>query len=95
MKLFFIYPPKISHGDQRTVWEETKICKFWKTFPLKIAIGGIKFPVGFLQAVIVTSSPFPHRNLEYTALLPFPCQHTLANLLLSRLPDLRARVLVY
>jgi hypothetical protein len=71
MKVFSIYPPKISHGDQRNVREETKFCKFWKTFPLKIVIGGTKFPIVFLQAVIVTSSPFPHRNREYTALLPF------------------------
>jgi hypothetical protein len=71
MKVFSIYPPKLSHGDQRTVWDETIICKFWKTFPLKIAIGGMKFPVAFPQAVMVTSFPFPHRYHEYTALLPF------------------------
>jgi hypothetical protein len=59
MKVFSIYPPKISHGDQRTTGEETKIFKLWTTLAPKTAIGGMKFPTVFLQAVIVTSSTSP------------------------------------
>jgi hypothetical protein len=39
-----------------------KISKFWTSLAPKIAIGGMKFPILFLQAVLVTSSSFPRRN---------------------------------
>lgn len=55
--------------------------------PLKMTIGGMKFPMALVQAKMVTSPYFSTHVWAYTVLLPFSANTFLVDLLFNGKPD--------